>query len=431
MRFSLDVIRARKGDCLMLHFGSPDDPHLVMIDGGPRGVYKDHLRPRIDDLRKARGLGDAPLPVDLLMVSHVDDDHINGILDLTKEMIEADKDHRPRPVRIFGLWHNSFDNLIGNTPKELLSAMHQQFGPASTEGELPDVELEVEDMAHEEVQDSLQVLSSIRQGAQLRRDTETLAIDLNPDFNGELIIARPDLDPVDFDGLSFTVVGPMKADVEALQEDHDKWLEDLAKHGKTPGEVLAAFVDPSVPNLSSLVLLAEADGKRMLLTGDARGDKILEGLQLTGLLAEGDDSMLHVDLLKVPHHGSANNLETGFFRSVTADHYVFSGNGEHGNPERESLEMLRTARGDDAYAIHLTYPIADIDVERKKEWDKQQAREKKRRETKPTQHVREDWSPQKHSLAALFAADPAFAAKVRVVEADEPHLIDLLDPVTL
>ena len=35
MFFSLDVLRARKGDCLMLHFGSEQDPHLILIDGGP------------------------------------------------------------------------------------------------------------------------------------------------------------------------------------------------------------------------------------------------------------------------------------------------------------------------------------------------------------------------------------------------------------
>ena len=44
---ALDVLRARKGDCLMLHYGSKDDPHLMLIDGGPSNVYKPHLKPRI------------------------------------------------------------------------------------------------------------------------------------------------------------------------------------------------------------------------------------------------------------------------------------------------------------------------------------------------------------------------------------------------
>ena len=56
---------------------------------------------------------------------------------------------------------------------------------------------------------------------------------------------------------------------------------------------------------------------------------------------------MHVDVLKVPHHGSSNNLDDDFFERIIADHYVFSGDGEHGNPERETLEMLFKARGDD------------------------------------------------------------------------------------
>ena len=34
MIFSLDVRPARKGDCLLLHYGTAEKPGLVMIDGG-------------------------------------------------------------------------------------------------------------------------------------------------------------------------------------------------------------------------------------------------------------------------------------------------------------------------------------------------------------------------------------------------------------
>ena len=95
---------------------------------------------------------------------------------------------------------------------------------------------------------------------------------------------------------------------------------------------------------------------------DSSKIQILEGLELGGAIKKGDT--LHVDILKVPHHGSSNNLERGFFERITADHYVFSGDGEHGNPERETMEMLFAARGSEPFTIHLTYPIDDIDVNR-------------------------------------------------------------------
>ena len=123
-------------------------------------------------------------------------------------------------------------------------------------------------------------------------------------------------------GLTFTVAGPMLPELEALRKKHLEWLKKLKAEGKNPSEALAAYVDTSVPNLSSLVLLAEVGGKQILLTGDARGDRILEGLALAELLdAEGK---LEVDVLKVPHHGSSNNLENDFFERIIAKHYVFS-----------------------------------------------------------------------------------------------------------
>jgi hypothetical protein len=173
-------------------------------------------------------------------------------------------------------------------------------------------------------------------------------------------------------------------------------------------------------------------GKSMLLTGDARGDKILEGLELARLLEPGGTRK--IDLLKVPHHGSSNNMATEFFKRLPAEHYVFSGDGEHGNPERETLEMLLEARGTDAkYTIHLTYPVDEIDIERQADWEKEQAKEKARKKKNPKtkKPVRENWSPGKHSLAAFFKDNPGMARKLSIVEDGKPHLIDLLEPLKL
>lgn len=432
MIFTLDVRRARKGDCLLLHFGSKTEPGLIMIDGGPRNVYTPHLKPRIQQIRKARKLADnEPLNVDLLMVSHVDDDHIQGILELTGEMLVSQAAHKPLPLRVLNFWHNSFDNIIGNDPKELAAGFEGKFGAASTTTELPnDITVDADDpnLEEEVIVSSLKVLASIKQGAKLRGDAKKLKFPSNLEFDGKLILAAEDGGPIDIaDGLTLTVVGPMQPELKKLHDKHDAWLKELKKKGMTPEEALAAYVDKSVPNLSSIVVLAQAGDKSILLTGDARGDKILEGLEMVGLLdAHG---RMKVHLLKVPHHGSANNLDDDFFERLTADHYVFSGNGEHGNPERESLEMLVKARGAADFTIHLTYPIDELDVERKADWEKEQAKDKRKEAKNPAKKVREDWSAKKHSLGAFFDAHPGLIAKVKIVDADKAHLIDLGDPL--
>jgi beta-lactamase superfamily II metal-dependent hydrolase len=406
---------ARKGDCLMLHYGSQDEPRLMMIDGGPSNVYRPHLRPRIEQIRKSRHLDEEhPLDVEVLLVSHVDDDHIKGILELTAELRAIKQERGHSFLRVKSLWHNSFDDLLTTTPDELKRAAG--FGAAALSGTI--------DLADEEEFDAAKILASIPQGRDLRLDAEFLKWKPNHKFSGKLILATAKEKTANLDGgLKLTVIGPMQPELEALQKKHDEWLRQRKRKKASADAALAAFVDKSIHNLSSIVLLAEVEGKTMLLTGDARGDKIMEGLRLAGLLSKGGQGGLHVDILKVPHHGSANNMETSFFRRITADHYVFSGNGEHGNPERETLEMLLEARGNERYTVHLTYPVDEIDVERKKDWQKQQAKEKSRM-SKP---VRENWSAKKHSLAGLFDAHPKFAKKVRIVKHGKPYLIHLLE----
>lgn len=434
MIFKLDVLRARKGDCLLLHFGSADDPGLIVIDGGPDGVYEPHLRPRLKEIMALRGLAEGDsLPVDLLMISHVDEDHLLGILELTREEIEAKDARQPRMLNVLDFWHNSFDAIIDRDPKELTRLFTAQFGIARAGGgQLPDdATREVEDLSSNPtaLRSGLAILASIPQGFQLQRDADKLDWPPNVEFDGKLIIARASGNMISFgNGLDLTVIGPLEVDVKKLHREHLKWLKKLKKEGKSPPAALAAYLDASVPNLASVVVLAESDGKKVLLTGDARGDKILEGLELVGLIDPG--GALEVDVLKVPHHGSSNNLDDDFFERIIARHYVFSGNGEHGNPERESLEMLFRARRGEPLVVHLTYPIHEIDVERKRDWQTEQRKEKKRKLKNPATNVRPNWSPKKHGLVAFFAERQlASGQKLRIVDADAAHVIDLLDPL--
>lgn len=149
---------------------------------------------------------------------------------------------------------------------------------------------------------------------------------------------------------------------EKLQKVPDRWVMANPGAAKAPREALAAYADRSLPNLSSILVPAEVSGKRILLTGDARGDKVLQGLELVGLVDKG--GKLRVDVLKCRHHGSSNHIDSDFFERIVADPNVFSGDGEFGNPERETPQMLAAARDKDDYRIHLPYPVDEIDVAR-------------------------------------------------------------------
>lgn len=350
MIFTLEALRAKHGDSLLLHYGEKSDPRLMVIDGGPASVFNQSLKPRLAELKAERS-GDDPLPIRLLMVSHIDDDHIRGVLDLTRGLVRQKEREEPLDWEIAALWHNSFDDLVGEGADKMVEE-------ASVGLSLADLEAGAPLPADGVSRPAALVLASVAQGRTLRLDARKLALELNPP-DGRLLTGSEAGDPpLEFEGgLTFRLVGPSRQRVAELQK---KWAEELEKRRKSGAAQVAAaaYVDDSVFNLSSLAVLAEAGGKTLLLTGDARGDDLLGGLEKAGLLEKGK---LHVDVLKMPHHGSDRNVETDFFRRVTADHYVFSGDGRHGNPEVATFAMIFAARGQqEPFTFHLTYGPGDL-----------------------------------------------------------------------
>src|SRR5215217_3934987 len=166
----LETLRARYGDALLLHFGTEEEPRLILIDGGPPGVYGDALKPRLEQLREERGLEDGtPLEIDLGMVSHIDEDHIAGILELARELKDLQESEQPLPWTIRRFWHNSFDDILDNEEVAVASAA-SVMSPASI-GDLlgPSGSL---------------VLSSVGKGRELRNLLEFLDLEGNASFKG-------------------------------------------------------------------------------------------------------------------------------------------------------------------------------------------------------------------------------------------------------
>jgi len=86
------------------------------------------------------------------------------------------------------------------------------------------------------------------------------------------------------------------------------------------------------------MFLVEGKNKKILFTGDGSGDDIIEVLTRNTLLDK--QVKFHVDILKVPHHGSDRNVSREFFITVNADYYIISANGRDDNPSIDTLKRI-------------------------------------------------------------------------------------------
>src|SRR6266545_3418371 len=265
-RLRLHAVQAAFGDCLMVEAGSGRSTRYILIDGGPSGTYTAHLRPLL-----AR-IGKDGRPIDLMVLSHIDNDHVTGLLDLVGEMRNG-----------------------------------------TTVATMPALAM---------------VMRGVGEGDALRAAALALKIPINDGFRDQHVLVGAK--PLVLDDLAIHVVGPSESSLADLRAIWVKWLAQHRPRGIAGEGPLAVAADRSVPNLSSIVMLCLMGGRSLLLTGDARGDHILDGMRAARLLDK--DGRRHVSVLKMPHHGSARNANREFLSTVTADVYVFSADGRYGNP---------------------------------------------------------------------------------------------------
>lgn len=314
---TLRVIQAKFGDCLIVIFGNKTNPTYMLIDGGPGGVYRNFLRSELQKIKSSGGI------IDLLVLSHVDADHIVGLINLTEELKEQQADEKEPIIGIKELWMNTFSETIGKN-NQITQAVESLYSRVQNiQSTMPETDL---------------AFRSINQGNILRRNALLLDIPINRVVKGDSITYNALPEPIKLDHATITIIGPNQENMDQLKKEWEDWIrENETKIMMGDSEILA-YLDQSVPNLSSIMFLLEAEGKSILFTGDGRGDFILEGLEKTNLL--NPEGAFHVDVFKVPHHGSIRNASEDFFLKVTADKYVISGDGHHGNPEMETLELI-------------------------------------------------------------------------------------------
>lgn len=365
----LTIFDSSKGDCLLL---TSADKKSMLCDGGMQSSYKDAVAPALAGAVPRGGR------LDVVYVSHIDEDHVGGIIQLLDDTLDwkvsqlhhdhGDTGFKPpksaRPPAIGEIWHNSFHELVRDNAGPIGDLL-----AASALG----LRLIDQDWARNVGAWSAKIANSIPQAMRVSRriSKEQLDIPLNRPAAGKLMMSgRAGAAPIPVGSMQVTVVGPQREDLDGLRKEWNDFLASAAglvavqkvdaDARKDEARLVASFPkldaarflaaakklgerrDVTLPNLASLMLFVQENGRTILLTGDGHSGDVEKGLETAAIV--GPNQGLHVNVLKVPHHGAKANTTPEFTRRVTADHYVFCGDGFEDNPEIDVIEAYLASR---------------------------------------------------------------------------------------
>lgn len=334
----IKFLQAFNGDSIWISFEQNTTNRNILIDGGTSTSYtytdknkklKDGaLKLLIESLKEKKEI------LDLVILTHIDDDHIDGFL----KWFGKDKDAIQYLKEV---WFNS-----GRTIKKYLN----------------DTNSEVDSLKFKEST----ILTSVQQGV----DFENYISD-----NGiwdEKVIKQKDV--IAWSDISFQVLSPGKEKLEKLlKEWHKKNPESLldtsrkTDYAKTLKQLIeedSFEEDKDLYNGSSIAFILKSIEKNYLFLGDSHPSEVLTELDSLGY---DENNKLSVDLIKLSHHGSKKNNPIEIFKIVDTEKYVISTNGDmHNHPDKATIARI-VATNPEA-KIYFNYPnlISKIILEQDK-----------------------------------------------------------------
>lgn len=345
---TLQMLPAGCGDCLWLEYGTGAAARVVIIDGGLTETAT-ALRKRIEKARQDRGV--ATLDVELLVVTHIDNDHILGILELLKTESTG--------LRVKDIWFNGRPQLMGlpAAPRGGGGGGRQRATTSSNPADLMGGAADLDAAPLPSAADLL----GPQQGDQLSELLSQRRLPWNQHAlwkGGAVMIADTgDLPSVKLEGdLTLTVLGPNRSRLYKLCA---AWTDvlggvDEPAGGPAPDDLLGRrdawppvwkdgeSRDPSVANGSSIVLLAEYGEHALLLAGDGHAPDMAAALKRVRA-ERGLAAALPLAAFKLSHHASENNLTRELLEQIDCRRFLVSTDGSvHRHPDH--LALLRILR---------------------------------------------------------------------------------------
>jgi len=355
---TVEMFPAGNGDSILVSF----DHHIILIDGGYTSTFRDHLEPRLKAL-DAEGKR-----LSKFIVTHIDSDHITGAIDFIRKNGPA---ANPAIIGIDEVWYNSYRHLQFDDKEK-----------GNFNGQLPDIQLQG-GLESKEADDRGQLVS-LPQGTSLGSLLLKNKYAWNSSFEGKAVKSDAPLKIKIGDGLSFTLIGPTSTSLKDLAEDwkvylqkkfvgklnDDDWFDDafemmmeekrqaeMEADGEELEERLVAGSndwvvdnspewkkqDTSVTNGSSIIFLAEYGDRKLLFLGDAIPGQVETAIKQLPLW---NGTSLHLDLVKVAHHGAWPNNSPALIDMLQASQYLISTNGyRHHHPGLSTLARIVSTAG--------------------------------------------------------------------------------------
>lgn len=312
------VLPSYHGDCIFIKtFDVNNDEFIILIDGGTAQTFKYSLKAELKNISQ----------IDLLILTHIDSDHIAGLISLFKSSLIDD-------IAINEIWMNypeavevSNDNLIstkqGDTLKDLILSKK------------PNAKL-------------LEICTNDK--SFLKQGIEFIILSPTQQIKDELYRRwqLSSLPKIDNDNVN----------ISSEKEAWSTSLENLSKAEFSPDK----SINDDIYNSSSIAFILKCLDVTILLLADSRPEVIIESLRLNGF---SEAIPLEVDYLKVSHHGSINNTSQEMLGLIKCDKFIISTNGgtaNHRFPSRETIARIvyNCQRNDKELKIFFNYKIEDI-----------------------------------------------------------------------
>ncbi|WP_215398797.1 AVAST type 1 anti-phage system MBL fold metallo-hydrolase Avs1a [Rheinheimera oceanensis] len=337
----------------------------ILVDAGYAQTFDNYISTDLLDLSyKGEKL-------DLVIVSHIDADHISGII---KFLSINGTSAVPKLISIGDVWHNSLRSLssaerseINASDRAILKAICQRGHPIPNMLPKPGA-TEI----------------SARQGSSLASLIHQGGYKWNCGDGTSRI--KQDFTKVHhFSGGSVRVIGPRQERLDGLLKWWKRRLLQIGYNGPTgPGEIIddafeficehaaeATVLSPtplsaggrklledvyepdvSITNGSSITVIVELDGVRVLMLADAWAEDVIDALRV--LQSQGDSMMF--DAIKISHHGSLRNTSPELLKLIDAPVYMVSSNGTgHGHPNVEVLTAIVDRPAAFSRTVYLNY----------------------------------------------------------------------------